>query len=83
MQNKMMIIIFLLIIVLQQKEKRIFFKWVQPAVLHMLTYIEMFVLTSSLRKPMLTSWHFGAGGDILGPCFLTKNAKYWNCIIKQ
>ena len=26
----------------------------------------MFVLTSSLRKPMLTTWHFGAGGDILG-----------------
>ena len=39
-----------------------------------LTYIKMFVLTSSLRKPMLTSWHFGAGGDILGQkhAFLTK-----------
>ena len=43
-----------------------FFKWVQPAVRHRLTYIKMFVLTSSLRKPMLTTWHFGAGGDILG-----------------
>ena len=42
------------------------FKWVQPAVRHRLTYIKMFVLTSSLRKPMLTTWHFGAGGDILG-----------------
>ena len=26
----------------------------------MMTYIKMFVLTSSLRKPTLTSWHFGA-----------------------
>ena len=28
---------------------------------------------------MLTSWHFGAGGDILGQkhAFLTKNAKNW------
>ena len=46
--------------------KSIFFKWIQPAVRHRLTYIKMFVLTSSLRKPILTSWHFGAGGDILG-----------------
>ena len=46
--------------------KNIFFKWVQPAVRHRLTYIKMFVLASSFRKPMLTSWHFGAGGDILG-----------------
>ena len=46
--------------------KSYFFKWVQPAVRHRLTYIKMFVLTSSLRKPMLTTWHFGAGGDILG-----------------
>ena len=51
-------------IVLQQKF--IFFKWVQPAVRHRLTYFKMFVFTSSLRKPMLTTWHFGAGGDILG-----------------
>ena len=36
------------------------------AVRHRLTYINMFVLTSSLKKPMLTSWHFGAGRDILG-----------------
>ena len=43
-----------------------FFKWVQPAVRHRLTYIKMLVLTSSLRKPMLTTWHFSAGGDILG-----------------
>ena len=46
--------------------KQYFFKWVQPAVRHRLTYIKIFVLTSSLRKPMLISWHFGAGGDILG-----------------
>ena len=52
------------ILVVQQK--KFFFKWVQPAVRHRLTYIKMFVLASSLRKPMLTSWHFGAGGDILG-----------------
>ena len=26
----------------------------------------MFVLIPSLRKPMLTSWQFGAGQDILG-----------------
>ena len=52
------------LIVLQ--EKFYFFKWVQPAVRHMLTYIKMFVSTCSLRKPMLTTWHFGAGGDILG-----------------
>ena len=46
--------------------KTYFFKWVQPAVRHRLTYIKRFALTSSLRKPMLTTWHFGAGGDILG-----------------
>ena len=46
--------------------KNIFLKWVQLAVRHKLTYIKMLVLTSSLRKPMFTSWHFGAGGDILG-----------------
>ena len=46
-------------------KKNISFKLVQPAVRHRLTYIKMFVLTSSLRKPMLTR-HFGAGGDILG-----------------
>ena len=57
--------------------KNYFFKWVQPAVRHRLTYIKMFVLTSSLRKPMLTSWHFGAGGDILGQkhAFLTKTCE--------
>ena len=49
----------------KKKKKKKIFKWVQPAVRHRLTYIKMFVLTSSLRKPMLTSWHFGAGGDIL------------------
>ena len=49
-----------------KKKKKKKFKWVQLAVRHRLTYIKMFVLTSSLRKPMLTSWHFGAGGDILG-----------------
>ena len=43
-----------------------FFKCIQPAVRHRLTYIKTFVLTFSLRKPVLTSWHFGAGGDILG-----------------
>ena len=66
--------------------KKYFFKWVQPAVRHRLTYIKMFVLTSRLRKPMLTSWHFGAGGDILGQkhAFLTKkNAKNWIYITKQ
>ena len=26
----------------------------------------MFVLTSSLRKPVSISWHFGAEGDIFG-----------------
>ena len=26
----------------------------------------MFVLIPSLRKTILTSWHFGAGQDILG-----------------
>ena len=37
----------------------------------------MFVLASSLRKPMLTSWHFGAGGDILGQkyAFLTEKCE--------
>ena len=57
--------------------KNIFFKWVQPAVRHRLTYIKMFVLASSLRKPMLTSWHFGAGGDILGQkyAFLTEKCE--------
>ena len=57
--------------------KKYFFKWVQPAVRHRLTYIKMFVLTSSLRKSVLTSWHFGAGGDILGQkhAFLTKIRK--------
>ena len=44
--------------------KNNFFKWVQPAVRLRLTYIKIFVLTSSLRKPMLTSWHFGADGNI-------------------
>ena len=39
---------------------------VQPAVRHLSTYVKMFVLIPSLRKPMLTSWHFGAGQDILG-----------------
>ena len=74
-------------LVLQQKKKKyIFFKWVQPAVRHRLTYIKMFVLTSSLRKPVLTSWHFGAGGDILGQkhaFFDRKMRKNWNYIIKQ
>ena len=47
-------------------EKINFFKWVQLAVRHRLTYIKMFVFTCTLKKPMLTTWHFGAGGDILG-----------------
>ena len=57
--------------------KKINFKWVQPAVRHRLTYIKMFVLASSLRKPMLTSWHFGAGRDILGQkyAFLTEKCE--------
>ena len=52
----------------------ILFKWVQPAVRHRLTAIKMFGLASSLRKPMLTSWHFGAAGNIFGQkhAFLTK-----------
>ena len=53
-----------MLVALQQKN--IFFKRVHPAVRHMLTYIKMFVLASSLRKPLLTSWPFGAGGGILG-----------------
>ena len=37
----------------------------------------MFVLTLSLRKPMLTSWHFGAGEGILGQkhAFLTEKMR--------
>ena len=60
-----------------QQQKNIFFKWVQPAVCHRSTYIKMFVLTSSLRKPMLTSWHSGAGRDILGQkhAFLTEKCE--------
>ena len=49
---------------------------VQPAVRHVSTYIKMFVFIPSLRKPVLTRWHFGAGQDILGKkkqtCFLKK-----------
>ena len=47
---------------------------VQLAVCHSSTYIKMFVLIPSLSKPVLTSWHFGAGQDILGQknIFLTK-----------
>ena len=67
--------------------KNYFFKWVKPAVRHRLTYIKMFVLTSSLRKPMLTTWHFGAGGDILGQkhviFFTKKMRRNWNYITKQ
>ena len=48
------------------KRSRLFFKMVQPAVRHLSTYIKMFVLIPSLRQLMLTSWHFGAGQDILG-----------------
>ena len=53
------------------ESSRLVFKMVQPAVRHLSTYIKMFVLIPSLRKPMLTSWHFGAGQDILGQktCF--------------
>ena len=70
-----MLVVHLFVIVVQQK--KIFFKWVQPAVRHRLTYIKMFVIASSLRKPMLTSWHFGAGGDILGQryAFLTEKCE--------
>ena len=39
---------------------------VQSAVRHLSTYIKMFILIPNLRKPMLTSWHFGEGQDILG-----------------
>ena len=35
----------------------------------------MFVLTSSVRSPKLTSWHFGAGGDILGQNMLFFSTK--------
>ena len=62
-----------------------FFKWVQLAVRHKLTFIKMFVLTSSLQKPMLTSWHFGAGRDILGQkhAFGPKNMKKKTGIMLQ
>ena len=45
---------------------------------HKLICIKLFVLTSSVKKPMLTSWQFGACGDIFGQkhAFLTeKNQK--------
>ena len=67
-------------IVLQQK--KVFFQVGPLVVCYRLTYIKMFALTSSLRKPMLTSWHFGAGGDILGQnmLFWPKIAKNWNTL---
>ena len=67
------------------QQKNYFFKWVQPVVRHRLTYIKMFVLTSSLRKTMLTSWHFGAGGDILGQkhVFLTKKMRKTGIILQN
>ena len=54
--------------------KKYFFRWVQPAVRDRLTYIEMFTLNSSLRKP---SCHFGVGGDILGQktCFFDRKMR--------
>ena len=55
---------------------------VQPAVRHLSTYIKMFILIPSLRKPMLTSWHVGAGEDILDKktCFFFFffNENRWN-----
>ena len=48
----------------------------KPVVRHRLTYIKMFVLTYSLRKPTLTSWHFGAGRDNVGQkCFFGRKMR--------
>ena len=66
----------------EKKKKKLFFL---SSGRHGLTYIEMFVSTSSLRKLMLTSWYFGEGGDILAQkhAFLTKKMRKTGIIFQN
>ena len=74
------------LIVLQHMRKNYFLKWVQPAIRHRLACVKMFVLNSSLRKLMLTSWHFSGGGDILGKkkkCFFDYKMRKTGIILQD
>ena len=52
--------------VLNTMNQTVLFEMVQPAVQHFGNIHQMFILTSSLQKPLLPSWQVGAGRDILG-----------------